>query len=179
MLKLGYNLVPWLANSDAKSKLPFWDGLPEYAKRFASRLAGRPATYPRKGVFVVNRKRRNFNRDKIFNTQGQSCARCGSNQDIHIHHIDQDRTNNQPSNAQVLCSDCHKKKHTELNNIYPIGKCVICRKTVNNGDSAADYILSNRNLFSDAQCIAAAWSTIDIAHKSCFIREVLSKKKHE
>jgi hypothetical protein len=41
-----------------------------------------------------------------------SCEACGYRHKLEAHHIDQDKTNNQPENIQTLCSFCHDFWHT-------------------------------------------------------------------
>jgi 5-methylcytosine-specific restriction endonuclease McrA len=41
----------------------------------------------------------------------EKCERCGSGQFVLVHHIDEDRKNNQPSNLETLCKRCHQKHH--------------------------------------------------------------------
>ncbi len=48
------------------------------------------------------------------------CEICGAkekkvkNSNLHVHHIDEDRDNNNLNNLMVLCSSCHKKVHMNL-----------------------------------------------------------------
>lgn len=45
----------------------------------------------------------------------KQCERCGVERDeLHRHHRDQDPTNNEPHNIQVLCRACHNAVHREL-----------------------------------------------------------------
>ena len=46
---------------------------------------------------------------------GDKCLSCEKTQNIHIHHIDCDRTNNDISNLIPLCPSCHKRIHFKLN----------------------------------------------------------------
>lgn len=39
------------------------------------------------------------------------CNRCSSEENLLVHHIDEDRTNNNLSNLEVLCKSCHQKHH--------------------------------------------------------------------
>ena len=39
------------------------------------------------------------------------CESCGNGQKLVAHHIDQDRTNNNPLNLQTLCKPCHDNWH--------------------------------------------------------------------
>ena len=36
-----------------------------------------------------------------------SCEACGFKKRLHVHHVDEDWTNNDPSNLQTLCVFCH------------------------------------------------------------------------
>jgi len=40
------------------------------------------------------------------------CEACGWTTSLHAHHIDQDISNNHPSNIQTLCKHCHDFWHT-------------------------------------------------------------------
>ena len=47
----------------------------------------------------------------------RQCERCGIQQpELHRHHRDQNPTNNQPTNIQILCRKCHVATHRELAN---------------------------------------------------------------
>lgn len=59
---------------------------------------------------------------KSFGMSVDKCSRCGSKKiayeqtpfkggNIHIHHIDHNRTNNTRDNLVVLCDSCHQKEH--------------------------------------------------------------------
>lgn len=39
------------------------------------------------------------------------CTKCKSQKNLLIHHKDEDRTNNHPSNLEVLCKRCHQVEH--------------------------------------------------------------------
>jgi predicted nucleic acid-binding Zn ribbon protein len=39
------------------------------------------------------------------------CNRCSSTSNLVAHHVDHDRTNNDISNFEILCSRCHRKHH--------------------------------------------------------------------
>lgn len=43
---------------------------------------------------------------------GEICNRCGNIENIVVHHIDHDRTNNDIANLEVLCKACHQSHHT-------------------------------------------------------------------
>lgn len=40
-----------------------------------------------------------------------SCEACGSARSLEAHHVDQEKSNNQPENIQTLCSPCHDFWH--------------------------------------------------------------------
>lgn len=40
------------------------------------------------------------------------CETCGSVRALHVHHIDEDHTNNAPSNLRTLCASCHRRCHS-------------------------------------------------------------------
>lgn len=39
------------------------------------------------------------------------CSQCNSTRNIHVHHIDENRKNNEISNLRVLCASCHMTVH--------------------------------------------------------------------
>ncbi|RKX63962.1 MAG: hypothetical protein DRP42_07110 [Tenericutes bacterium] len=41
----------------------------------------------------------------------QLCEDCNADKDLHVHHLDKDRTNNQFNNLRLLCRSCHSKEH--------------------------------------------------------------------
>jgi hypothetical protein len=55
---------------------------------------------------------------------GPHCEFCGSTSRLHIHHADEDWTNNNPVNLQTLCESCHRSWHILQRNAgaYPAGK---------------------------------------------------------
>lgn len=53
-------------------------------------------------------------RNSILERDGQRCTVCGGEQDLHIHHLDRDPTNDDPANLTTLCGICHARVHTEL-----------------------------------------------------------------
>lgn len=42
---------------------------------------------------------------------GHVCNRCKTNSNLVVHHIDEDRTNNNLNNLEVLCKKCHQNHH--------------------------------------------------------------------
>ncbi len=41
-----------------------------------------------------------------------ACEACGETRLLHAHHVDQDKTNNEPTNIQTLCKFCHDFWHS-------------------------------------------------------------------
>lgn len=53
-------------------------------------------------------------RNKAFALLGEKCAICGYNKNasaLEVHHKDKDRNNNDISNLEVLCCNCHRIHH--------------------------------------------------------------------
>lgn len=46
-----------------------------------------------------------------FKHHGRICNRCAVTNNLLVHHIDEDRTNNSISNLEVLCKKCHQNHH--------------------------------------------------------------------
>ena len=57
--------------------------------------------------------KRDFRRQKeIYQKEKKkNCESCGEKINLHIHHIDGDRTNNTKENLKTLCGNCHTKEH--------------------------------------------------------------------
>ena len=47
----------------------------------------------------------------------QHCNRCLSENDLHVHHRDRDRSNNYYGNLEFLCRSCHSKEHNFVKNL--------------------------------------------------------------
>jgi len=61
-------------------------------------------------------------KEEIRNRDGRACRLCGRSKfeafkhykdDLNVHHIDYDKTNNDPSNGISLCRECHLKTNFE------------------------------------------------------------------
>ena len=67
----------------------------------------------------LKRKRKQFlktTKDKALKIQRNRCASCGKKSKLWDYdHIDGDRTNNEISNCQALCPNCHAKKTRKKN----------------------------------------------------------------
>ncbi len=53
-------------------------------------------------------------KDMVFDKFNNECAVCGKKEGLHIHHKDEDSSNNQIDNLVVLCGVCHKKTHMKI-----------------------------------------------------------------
>jgi 5-methylcytosine-specific restriction endonuclease McrA len=52
-------------------------------------------------------------RKNIIERDSYICRICGDDLDLHVHHIDSNRSNNDNSNLVTLCRDCHMAIHEE------------------------------------------------------------------
>ena len=52
-------------------------------------------------------------RRTAFKTHGEECDVCGTAENLHVHHIDRDRSNNSPENLRVLCEEHHWDQHRD------------------------------------------------------------------
>lgn len=57
-----------------------------------------------------------------------ACAKCSGEKSLLIHHVDEDRYNNDVSNLQVLCKRCHQIQHKCANNLPPVEEVAEARK---------------------------------------------------
>lgn len=53
----------------------------------------------------------------IYRKCHHKCEECGQVYDLLVHHIDQDRSNNELENFKVLCTSCHAIVHHRIANI--------------------------------------------------------------
>lgn len=51
-------------------------------------------------------------RMKAAKTATPSCDNCGMQGGLHVHHRDENPSNNAPSNLRTLCPSCHRKSHS-------------------------------------------------------------------
>jgi len=50
----------------------------------------------------------------IRERDGHTCQTCGATERLHVHHIDTNKLNNDPSNLVTLCNRCHGLAHAAL-----------------------------------------------------------------
>lgn len=50
---------------------------------------------------------------RLFDQRGGTCERCGYSKKeiLHVHHKDRNRKNNDPSNLELICPNCHYEEH--------------------------------------------------------------------
>ena len=53
----------------------------------------------------------NSKRRRTSRYRGNSCETCGSQENLHGHHIDANLDNDSPKNIQTLCASCHATHH--------------------------------------------------------------------
>lgn len=58
-----------------------------------------------------------FKKQKEYKDKIGKCEICGNTTGLNLHHIDENHFNNEESNWQILCQDCHGKIHTKFSNI--------------------------------------------------------------
>lgn len=68
------------------------------------------------------------NRARVY--RKDQCETCGTTVTLQVHHLDEDRTNNDPSNLMTLCRPCHTKWHWEHGKQpwKPRSACTVCGK---------------------------------------------------
>jgi 5-methylcytosine-specific restriction endonuclease McrA len=59
-------------------------------------------------------------RKKAIRYYGKMCMRCNSTENIHVHHKDRNRKNNELENLEVLCKTCHDLEHLEERKIQQL-----------------------------------------------------------
>ena len=74
------------------------------------------ATSKNNSLFKTGENHPNYNgnnyRKKAFDNYEHQCAVCGWNEDediLEVHHIDENRENNELDNLKILCPICHRK----------------------------------------------------------------------
>lgn len=56
-------------------------------------------------------RRRGGYRSTALNAYGDRCLHCGSSEDVKVHHMDGDRSNDRRDNWVPLCQSCHTALH--------------------------------------------------------------------
>lgn len=75
------------------------------------------------GIKIVNAKN---GRRQAAKTATQACEACGKTpRRLHVHHIDEDPTNNAPENLITLCPSDHKFIHSPLSTARPSSRAQV------------------------------------------------------
>ena len=70
-------------------------------------------------------------RELAINHYGNSCIKCASKDNIEVHHIDENRKNNNMDNLMVLCRSCHHFQHSKhkSNKVCPVCNVTFFKKS--------------------------------------------------
>jgi HNH endonuclease. len=79
-----------------------------------------------------------------FEAYGKKCNRCGTDEKLLVHHIDENRRNSAITNLEVLCHSCHMRLH---HGIRVDWTCPVCAKTLHIVPSEA-----RRRVYCSASC---------------------------
>lgn len=101
--------VQWKSDAEGRD-IPFIDerndfDVDELRKLFPSLFGRMPKT---REPFT---KKERYN---ILKQLGRLCIDCGTNEDIQIHHIDGNPSNNTLNNLEPMCYRCHRKTYTNV-----------------------------------------------------------------
>ena len=110
-----------------------WCGVRLERKRYKGNLEDRPRFRQRKFCSrscANSRKNPTLGglRTRAQKFRGQQCETCGTDQQLHIHHVDHDPSNNAPQNLQTLCASCHLKLHWQTRERKPTQPCKYCEQ---------------------------------------------------
>jgi len=67
------------------------------------------------GLAAIHRDRRTHGGNRaVAIERDKGCRNCGTAENLHVHHVDQDRSNNDLDNLLTLCAGCHARHHNDL-----------------------------------------------------------------
>jgi len=61
---------------------------------------------------------------------GGKCSVCSTTETLQIHHKDGNAENNELSNFELLCRECHKNNHKMGVKLYGVIKCPSCGTSI-------------------------------------------------
>jgi len=116
-----YNQIPDVKERN-REKAKRWrerhpDHLKEVKERFKKNHPNYKTEYsrrPKMKEYVRNyvlRQKYGENAFVVLERDNHTCQKCGSKDDIHIHHIDWNKENNELDNLILLCNSCHLTLH--------------------------------------------------------------------
>lgn len=73
-----------------------------------SQVHGPPYPWPDTTTRGQNWK---YQRRRALERDGEQCQECGSEGFLHVHHVNEDRTDHRLANLRTLCADCHRSEH--------------------------------------------------------------------
>lgn len=99
-----------------------------------------------------------------------ACEECGATTKLHVHHLDENPKNNDPSNLQTLCASCHLRWHWANGKTNPKRQsvCTICSAPARKRDMCQKHYQRFR-LYGDP-CLT---KRADASGKYSLVREIL------
>ena len=64
-------------------------------------------------------------RERCFNEKEERCVICSSEDEVQVHHVDGDRSNDNIENLVPVCSGCHSKIHSATDELSEWGEKLI------------------------------------------------------
>jgi len=101
-------------------------------------------------------------REKCLRAKEKSCLICGSEKEIHVHHVDGDRSNNSLENLIPVCQSCHIQIHKDNERLCEWTE-KLDEEKIGSGDPTVTSLKlpeRRKRLFRDAEeVISRKWST--------------------
>jgi len=101
-----------------KNRATYLAGKKQYAKNNREKILAYKREYNKLGVRPLD----SMAKAKIIKAKGSKCYRCGSENNLHIHHIKQLRFGgtNADFNLMVLCHKCHTRWHKLMKGFWEL-----------------------------------------------------------
>ncbi len=94
------------------------NGTLEFRSNFAARrFCSNACKWKGRAAGLFNEEHRGRYRDYVSG----ACEACGAVDELHVHHVDGDHSNNEPVNLQTLCEKCHIYWHSALKRMGSAG----------------------------------------------------------
>jgi len=78
---------------------------------------------------------------KALQEYGRECAKCRDGDELVVHHIDGDRSNNELENLVVLCRSCHAKVHGRADGYEELSQSLPESAFTSDGDALKDELV--------------------------------------